>query len=40
MDSRVEMKKFGQYYGESLMDAWFRIKNTSENGVIKHTPVL
>ena len=38
MDSSVEMKIFGQYYGESLVDASFRIKNMSENGVNKHTP--
>ena len=27
MDSSVEMKNFGQYYGESLMDALFRKRN-------------
>ena len=31
------MNNFGQYYGESLMDAWYRIKGMSKNGVNKHT---
>ena len=38
MDSSVEMNNVGQYFGESLMDAWYRIKGMSKNGVNKHTP--
>ena len=38
MNSSVEMYNFGQYYGESLMDAWCRIKGISKNGVNKYTP--
>ena len=38
MNPTAEMNNFGQYYGESLMDAWYRIKDTSKNGVIKYTP--
>ena len=38
MDSSVEMNNFGQYYGESLMDAWYRMKGINKNGVNKHTP--
>ena len=38
MASSVEMNNFSQYYGESLMDAWFRIKGISKNGVNKYTP--
>ena len=38
MDSSVEMNNFGQYYGESLMDAWYRMKDINKNGVNKHTP--
>ena len=26
MNSSVEMNNFSQYYGESLMEAWYRIK--------------
>ena len=37
MNPSVEMSNFGQYYGESLMDAWYRIKDISKNGVIKYT---
>ena len=40
MDSSVEMKNFGQYYGESLMDAWYRMKGINKNGVNKHTLLL
>ena len=36
MNSSVEMNNFSQYYGESLMEAWYRIKGISKNG--KHTP--
>ena len=38
MDSSVEMNNFGQYYGESLMDAWYRMNGINKNGVNKHTP--
>ena len=38
MNPTAKMNNFGQYYGESLMDAWYRIKDTSKNGVIKYTP--
>ena len=38
MNPTAEMNNFDQYYGESLMDAWYRIKDTSKNGVIKYTP--
>ncbi len=38
MNPSAEMNNFGQYYGESLMDAWFRIKGISKNGANKYTP--
>jgi hypothetical protein len=37
MESSIKMNYFAQYHGESLMEAWSRIKNINKNSAKEPT---